>query len=151
MKNKTHLRLQGRGRADCTTVDNTPNHCNITAIHHHPVFQEKYIHPEKIEQKDQEGKVALAQRVFQTPSSNINEAHSYRHEHMQTYSFCLLLSWWFISLCIITDNVSYSIYFIRAESPIYKSAFISTCTPCEPVCAQEQRLHDLQCKTEESL
>lgn len=32
-----------------------------------------------------------------------------------------------------------------------KSTFISTCMACEPVCTSEQRLHDLQCKTEQSL
>lgn len=47
-------------------------------IHHHPVFLEKYIHPEKIEQKDQAGKVVLAQTVFQSPSNNINKTYYYR-------------------------------------------------------------------------
>lgn len=67
LKNKTHLRLQGRGREDCTTADNTPNHCNIPVIHHHsPVFQEKYIYPEKMEQEGQEEKLVLVQTVFQS-------------------------------------------------------------------------------------
>lgn len=79
MKNKTHLRLQGRGRVDCTTADNTPNHCNISVIHHHhPVFQEKYIHPEKMEQEGEEGKVVVAQTVFQSLCNNINKAYSYK-------------------------------------------------------------------------
>lgn len=76
LKNKTHLRLQGRGRVDCTTADNTPNHCNIPVIHHHhPVFQEKYIHPENMEQ---EGKVVPAQTVLQSISNNIHKVYSYR-------------------------------------------------------------------------
>lgn len=78
LKNKTHLRLQGRGRVDCTTADSTPNHCNIPVIHHHPVFQEKYIHPEKMEQEGQEGEVVLVQTVFQSLSNIIYKAYSYR-------------------------------------------------------------------------